>query len=142
MTASAALRLTDSLDDKEVVPGKLDIILIPGPDPRLAIPDAIGEWLKAHYDHGGATLMSVCTGVFVLASSGVLEGKHATGPRGLMGELRGRWPGVKWEEGRWVDDSGGRLWTSGMWCFSFRCFRVLDLGWEGLGGMYCEMNDE
>jgi putative intracellular protease/amidase len=116
MTASAALRLTASIDDGVVAPGKLDIILIPGPDPSLTIPDATGEWLRAHYEQAGATLMSVCTGIFVLASSRVLEGKSATGPRGLMGELRGSWPGVRWVEGRWVKDGNGNreVWSSGM----------------------------
>lgn len=58
--------------------------------------------------------MSVCTGIFVLASSGVLEGKEATGPRALVGELRGKWPGVRWVERRWCRGGGGRVWSSGM----------------------------
>jgi hypothetical protein len=117
LTATAALRLTTHIAAQTVAPGSLDIILIPGPDPRLAIPDAVGAWLRRHYDHGDVTLMSVCTGVFVLASSGVLDGKEATGPRALVGELRGKWGGVKWVEGvRWVRSggAGGRVWTSGM----------------------------
>jgi len=116
LTASAALRLTTHIAAPTVAPGALDIILIPGPDPRLAIPDAVGAWLRSHYDCGDVVLMSVCTGIFVLASSGVLEGEEATGPRALVGELRGKWGGVKWIEGvRWVRSGGkgGRVWTSG-----------------------------
>jgi hypothetical protein len=32
-----------------------------------------------------------------------------------MGELEGKWPGVKWGEGRWVRDGRGKgeVWTSG-----------------------------
>ena len=59
--------------------------------------------------------MSVCTGIFVLAESGVLEREQATGPRGLLGELRAKWPNVKWVERRWCHSENERVWCSGMY---------------------------
>jgi len=82
--------------------------------------------------------MSVCTGIFVLASSGVLEGKQATGPRALTGELKGKWPGVKWGEGRWVRDGRGKgeVWTSGELGIAF----LVSL-WESLAGyLACDVS--
>jgi hypothetical protein len=53
-----------------------------------------------------------CTGCFLLAESGVLKGKRASGPRALVGDLRKRFPGTEWIDGkRWVSD--GNVWSSG-----------------------------
>jgi putative intracellular protease/amidase len=137
MTASAALRLSTHIGDESVAPGMLDILFIPGPDPGLEIPEAVGVWLRGHREHGesdesvkngkqgkstGVTLMSVCTGIFILASSGVLDGYVATGPRALVGELSAQHPRVKWVDNvRWVRSGGkeGRIWTSGELVFLF-----------------------
>jgi hypothetical protein len=113
LTASARLALTTSISSPTTAPGTLDIILIPGPDPSLEIPASVGEWLVAHHA-AGCTLMGVCTGIFVMAGSGLLDGKEATGPRGLMGELRAKWPMIQWVERRWVRGDEGRVWSSGM----------------------------
>jgi len=43
--------------------------------------------------------------------AGVLNGYHATGPRGLLPQLKQMAPDVKWEDKRYVHD--GKLWSSG-----------------------------
>jgi hypothetical protein len=111
-TSHAGLRLTSTIHSAVVALGKLDLILIPGSDPTLEAPEEMGEFIRNHVDHG-AVVMSVCTGIFSLAASGVLNGKKATGPRGILTGLRTRFGEVEWVERRWMKDE--RIWTSGMW---------------------------
>lgn len=121
-TANAALRVTATIHDTALAPGKLDIILIPGPDPSLDPPQGMGKFIRNHFDTG-CVIMSVCTGIFPLAASGVLKGKKATGPRALLSGLRKKYPETVWSDKRWCKD--GNIWSSGMSAaFHFRsCMR-------------------
>ena len=114
-TAKAALRVTATVCDAAIAPGKLDIILIPGPDPNLDPPESMGKFIRDHFDTG-CVIMSVCTGIFPLAASGVLTGKKATGPRALLSELRKKYPNTVWSDKRWCKD--GNVWSSGMFATS------------------------
>ncbi len=52
-----------------------DLVAIPGWDPDLEpVPDEVIEALRAAVDRG-ATVLSVCSGVFLLAAAGLLEGR-------------------------------------------------------------------
>ena len=115
-TANAALRVTATIHDMIVAPGKLDIVLIPGPDPSLDPPEGMGKFIKNHFD-AQCVIMSVCTGIFPLAASGVLKGRKATGPRALLSELRKKYPETAWSDKRWCKD--GNIWSSGMSASSY-----------------------
>lgn len=110
-TANAALRVTDSLESADCAPGKLDILLIPGPDPRAVPNEAVKAFVRAHAEAKDTIVMTVCTGVFVAGYAGILDGKKVTGPRGLVSKLREKFPEARWVEKRWEVD--GRVWTSG-----------------------------
>lgn len=84
LTANAGLRVTAGLDDSSVAPGKVDIVLIPGPDPRKVPNEPVLYFVRRHNDVEGCVIMTVCTGVFVAGYAGILEGRRATGPRGLL----------------------------------------------------------
>jgi transcriptional regulator GlxA family with amidase domain len=114
-TASLGLGINAGLDDLAVAPGKLDILLIPGPPPGMHIEEPVLEFVRAHVAKG-VDLLTICTGIFVAAAAGVLDGKHATGSRGVIEMLVKSYPKVKWEDKRWWND--GRVWTSGMLPFS------------------------
>jgi transcriptional regulator GlxA family with amidase domain len=115
-TASLGLGINTGLDDPAVAPGKLDILLIPGPPPGMHIEEPVLDFVRAHVGKG-VDLLTICTGIFVAAAAGVLDGKHASGPRGLTDILTKSHPKVKWEDKRWWND--GRVWTSGMLPLSF-----------------------
>lgn len=67
-------------------------------------------WLIAQYDHG-AHLASICTGVFLLAETGLLDGKTATLHWGYAKMIRKRYPLVKLQQNRMFIDHG-RLYCS------------------------------
>lgn len=110
MTANAGLRISAGLEDEAVKPGKLDILLIPGPDPRETTPDNYKRFIKSHGEHA-TTILVICTGIFPAGQSGILSGKRVTGPRALLPTLRKQFPEAKWEDKRWMKD--GNLWCSG-----------------------------
>ena len=95
-----------------------DYTLVNAPQPHvIVIPaqsndsPAVLEWIR----HASATAdltMSVCTGAFILAKTGLLDGKSATTHHGAYGDLAQAYPRVRVQRGvRYVED--GNLATSG-----------------------------
>jgi transcriptional regulator GlxA family with amidase domain len=76
-------------------------------------PVALGElagWLGRHRRHV-QTIASICTGAFVLAEAGLLDGRRATTHWQFLEELRQRYPRARAvDDGVFVQD--GRIWTS------------------------------
>mgnify|MGYP000031209161 CR=1 FL=1 len=54
---------------------------------------AISRWLQARYA-AGARIVSTCTGTFLLAETGLLDGKTATTHWGSADEFRRRYPRI------------------------------------------------
>ena len=90
-----------------------DVAIIAGASPNNPLPPAqapIVPWLVKH-KHRIPTLVSICTGAFVLAAAGALDGKRATTHWLYLDELRRRFPAVQVvDEGIYVKDGG--VWTS------------------------------
>lgn len=63
------------------------------------------------YDSTTIALLTVCTGYLLAVHSGLLKGKTATAPRGLLPMLKVQFPDVEWADRRWTRD--GKLWMSG-----------------------------
>ncbi|KAL2685249.1 hypothetical protein Neosp_006346 [[Neocosmospora] mangrovei] len=113
LTANLSIRATYTYEDEAVAPGKLDIVVVPGPDPSASFDDGTTKWLRDQFHTKGVDILSVCTGVFLCAAAGILDGKTVSGPRGLQNEMVKRHPKVKLvgEKYRWVQD--GNIWSSG-----------------------------
>lgn len=119
MTASMNILCTHHFSSPAVAPGKLDIVLVPGPDPKLDLYSnkAPLAWLAGHANNAEkrTDILSVCSGIYLCGAAGILKGKKACGPRGLQQDLRKRFESqdVDWvgDELRWVED--GNLWSSG-----------------------------
>lgn len=68
-------------------------------------------------------VLSICTGIFPLARSGVLTGRHVTATRMFLPALRAEFPDVTFVKRRWEHDIGNggdggkakktELWSSG-----------------------------
>jgi transcriptional regulator GlxA family with amidase domain len=90
-----------------------DVAIVAGGSPRLPMPDGetrIGGWLRRHHA-GIRTIVSTCTGAFVLGEAGLLDGRRATTHWLNLGDLRSRFPAAEVvDEGIFVRD--GKVWTS------------------------------
>jgi len=90
-----------------------DVAIVAGASPLDPLPTAqapIVPWLVKHKRHI-PTLVSICTGAFVLGAAGVLDGKRATTHWLYLDELRRRFPAARVvDEGIYVKD--GQVWTS------------------------------
>lgn len=90
-----------------------DTIVIPGWRAIEAPPPpALIAKLRAAYARG-ARLCSICSGVFVLAAAGVLDGRRATTHWRYVERLRARYPQVKVEVNALYVDEGQLLTSAG-----------------------------
>ncbi|EZF32578.1 hypothetical protein H109_05195 [Trichophyton interdigitale MR816] len=111
-TANIGIRLTASIHDTSVSTDNLDILVIPGPDPKYVPDESVLAFVKAHHDAGNDVL-AICTGSYVAGYAGILDHKNVTGPRGLISDLEVKFPNVKkWDTTRRVVKDGN-VWTSG-----------------------------
>ncbi|KAK3942137.1 class I glutamine amidotransferase-like protein [Diplogelasinospora grovesii] len=113
LSAGMKVACTHNLSHPDVAPGKLDIVLVPGPDPNMTWDKPVTNWLAAHGAQETTDVLSVCTGIYLCGEAGLLRGKKVCGPRGLQGQLKKKFEGATWlgEELRWVKD--GNFWSSG-----------------------------
>ena len=93
---------------------KADAIVVPGGpgtrDETSARP--VVAWIAARRDT--PLLTSVCTGSFLLAQAGVLDGRTATTHHSRLDELREQYPGVDVVDGRRVVDEGDVVTAGGV----------------------------
>jgi transcriptional regulator GlxA family with amidase domain len=109
----------DGLADAETV-------VVPGTDPLGPIPPAVLEALRAA-KAAGARLMSVCSGAFVLAAAGVLDGLRATTHWVAAQELARRYPDVHVDPDVLYVDNGQVLTSAGAAAGLDLCLHVVRL---------------
>ena len=103
LTADLNIRITATLSAPEVQPGKLSVLLIPGPDPASTPSEAYVSFMRAHAVCGSTDIITVCTGIYPACHAGICNDHIVTGPRGLLSDLRGKFKGVRaFEEKRWT----------------------------------------
>ena len=88
-------------------------IVIPGwRDPDEIPPRSLLDALRRAHARG-ARVMSICSGVFVLAAAGLLEGRRATTHWRYVETLRARYPGIEVEPDVLYIDEGSVLTSAG-----------------------------
>lgn len=80
-------------------PRASDSIFVPGFPVSTGMPRGMARWLKT-CDRAGARIFAVCTGAFVLAQTGLLDGKRCTTHWKRTDELQQRFPECIVETGR------------------------------------------
>ncbi len=104
-----------------------DLILIPAlVDNRLEAIDqnaVLIEWLQKMYARK-TQIGSICTGAYLLAATGLLDGKQASSHWSAIDELRVHFPQIEWVPERIITDSGG-IYTSGGTFSSFNLILYL-----------------
>jgi transcriptional regulator GlxA family with amidase domain len=91
-----------------------DVIVLPGGSSSALTNDArFMAWARKALD-GAEVSMSVCTGAFVLAKAGLLDGRVATTWFGAIDRLRKAAPNATVQEGRRFVDQGRIVTTAGV----------------------------
>ncbi len=107
LRASGGLNVGTQAFDERV----FDTVIVVGGDAILEqAPEGVLDYLRASVKTARRTA-SICSGAFVLAQAGLLEGRRATTHWAYARELQARFPSIKVEEDRiYVID--GSIWTS------------------------------
>jgi transcriptional regulator GlxA family with amidase domain len=102
-----------------------DMIVVPGLTRyREPPPDAVIDLLRAAHARG-ACIASVCTGAFVLAAAGLLDGQRATTHWAAASELARSYPRVHVDPGVLYVDNGGVLTSAGMAAGLDMCLHIV-----------------
>ncbi|HEU5349217.1 MAG TPA: helix-turn-helix domain-containing protein [Ktedonobacterales bacterium] len=90
-----------------------DTVIVPSSRPGVVpVPDTLLDALRRAY-HRGARMVTFCTGTFVLAAAGLLDGRHVTTHWAWAAELAARYPRVKVDPQRLYIDDGQVLTSAG-----------------------------
>lgn len=102
-----------------------DTIIVPGLDRYLTatFPRVSSALVRAHLR--GARIMSICTGAFVLAEAGLLDGLHATTHWVAAPELASRYPKVSVDPDVLYVDEGSILTSAGVAAGLDLCLHVV-----------------
>lgn len=91
---------------KDVRRTDLIVISASGLDPRSPVENApLVPWLRRWHARG-ATLAGVCSGVSILAETGLLDGKIATTHWALADRFRQSYPKIRWQAERFITQAG------------------------------------
>ncbi len=117
-----------SHDTQEGLGGTPDIWLVPGrltgvPEAEEAAPYA--RWLLDRHA-AGATLASNCGGAFLLAATGLLDGRPATTHWWFADAFRARFPAVQLDCDRIVIDDGDIITAGGLMAWTDLGMRLVD----------------
>jgi transcriptional regulator GlxA family with amidase domain len=98
---------------RAVAAGRPHTLIVAGNDPRPPLSPAathLVRWLRRHHREV-ARIVSICTGAFVLAEAGLLDGRRATTHWRFLPALRRRFPRARVaDESLYIRD--GKVWTS------------------------------
>jgi transcriptional regulator GlxA family with amidase domain len=72
------------------------------------------DWLRAHYERG-CSIASICSGAFVLAETGLLDGKTATTHWGFTRLFNKRYPKVNLKPKKLITDEGDLFCSGGVY---------------------------
>lgn len=90
-----------------------DTIVVPGSRPGIVpVSEELLETLRRSYQRG-ARIMTLCTGTFLLAAAGLLDGRCVTTHWAWAAELAARYPGVQVDPQRLYIDDGQILTSAG-----------------------------
>lgn len=102
-----------------------DILIVPGvEDINLVVSSAVKKALRLASDRG-ALVASICTGAFVLASTGLLDGKRATTHWTVVDEFADRFPAVTVDPDVLFVDEGNVVTSAGSSAGLDMCFHLI-----------------
>ena len=102
-----------------------DTVVVPGiDDPTVLIPKAVTTALRSAWERG-ARVTSICTGAFVLAASGLLDGKRATTHWLFAAQFAQLYPKIRVEPDVLFVDEGSIVTSAGASSGMDMCLHVI-----------------
>lgn len=97
---------------------KTDLIIIPSamPSDKTAESELMLDWINQHYK-AGAEIASMCSGAFILASTGIMDGKSCSTHWSLANTFRERYPKVNLHSDQLITDENGIYTNGGAYSF-------------------------
>lgn len=108
--------LTPDTSIKDIV--KTDLIIIPSAMPGEDTADsrAMFDWINSQYK-AGAEVASMCSGAFILASSGIMDGRSCSTHWSFEDRFRALFPKVNLHSGKLITDEKGIYTNGGAYSF-------------------------
>ena len=97
---------------------------------------AVIEWIKAQYLKG-AEVASICTGAFLLASSGLLDGRSCSTHRSAADDLKQKFPEVDIKMDKVITDEGGIYTNGGAYSFLNLLIYLIEKYYDRAASIYC-----
>jgi transcriptional regulator GlxA family with amidase domain len=104
------------------------VAIVPGSwtgEPDAGATACLGEWLRANHA-AGSTLCSVCGGAFVLAETGLLDGRAATTHWAFTQSLAERFPAIAVDENRITVEDGNFITAGGVLAWTDLGLKLVD----------------
>jgi transcriptional regulator GlxA family with amidase domain len=119
---------------------KTDLIIIPSLNHNFR--QALNEnkpaidWVEKQYKNG-AEVASICTGAFMLAASGLLDGKSCSTHWSAAGEFRAMFPKVRLQADRLITDENGIYTNGGAYSFLNLIIYLVEKYFDRQTAIYC-----
>ncbi len=118
-----------------------DLIIIPStllrsPDNMGAENGVIIEWIKQQYK-SGASVASICTGAFFLATSGLLDGKNCSTHWAFADAFRQKFPNVRLQDDRLITDEQGIYTNGGAYSFLNLMLYLVEKYYDRQTAVFC-----
>ncbi|MCW3125818.1 MAG: helix-turn-helix-domain containing protein AraC type [Bacteroidetes bacterium] len=94
------------------------------------------EWIAAQYKNGAA-VASICTGAFLLASAGLLEGKSCSTHWAMAENFRNMFPDVDLQTDRLITDEDGIYTNGGAYSFLNLMIYLVEKYYDRQTAIYC-----
>lgn len=119
---------------------KTDLIIIPSANPERqeAMPgdELFAEWLNNQYKHG-ADIASICSGAFLLAATGLLDGRSCSTHWAHADIFRRRFPKINLLTDRLITDENGICTNGGAFSFLNLMIYLVEKYYDRETAIYC-----
>ncbi len=94
------------------------------------------DWIEKRYKDG-AEIASICTGAFILASSGLLDGKSCSTHWAMADNFRAMFPNVKLQPDRLITDENGIYTNGGAYSFLNLVIYLVEKYYDRQTAIFC-----
>lgn len=119
---------------------KADLVIIPSLNHNYAAAikgnGAVVDWIATQYSKG-AEIASICTGAYLLASTGLLDGKSCSTHWSAAEDFRNTFPDVNLETDKLITDENGIYTNGGAYSFLNLIIYLVEKYYDRQTAIYC-----